>query len=69
MPATLEEIKKNDYVLTPGRYVGTEIIEEDNEGFEEKMKKLTKELGEQFEESEKLKKEIHKKMKGIGYDF
>jgi len=67
--ATLEEIRKNDYVLTPGRYVGTEVVEEDDETFKEKMKKLTKELGEQFEEAEKLEKEIRKNLKGLGYEI
>jgi type I restriction enzyme M protein len=67
--ATLEEIRKNDYVLTPGRYVGAEVVEEDDETFEEKMKKLTKELGEQFEEAEKLEKEIRKNLKGLGYEI
>lgn len=67
--ATLDEIRKNDYVLTPGRYVGTEVVEEDDEAFEEKMKKLTKELGEQFKEAEKLEKEIRKNLKGLGYEI
>lgn len=67
--ATIEDIRKNDYVLTPGRYVGVAKIEKDDEAFEEKMKKLTKELKEQFEESKKLEKEIRKNLKGIGYDL
>ena len=45
---TLEEIRKNGYVLTPGRYVGAEAAEEDGEPFEEKMQRLTAKLGEQF---------------------
>jgi type I restriction enzyme M protein len=65
--AKLEDIKKNDFVLTPGRYVGTEVVEEDDEAFEEKMKRLTKDLGEQFEESGKLEEEIRKNMKGLGF--
>ena len=52
--ATLEEVKANNYVLSPGRYVGTEVEEDDGISFEEKMQKLTAELMEQFEESEKL---------------
>lgn len=63
----IEDIRKNDYVLTPGRYVGTEVVEEDDEVFEEKMKKLAKELGEQFEESERLEKEIRNHLKNLGY--
>jgi len=46
-----EEIKKQGYILTPGRYVGIEEIEEDEESFEEKMKKLTSELSGQFKKS------------------
>jgi len=40
----LKEIQKHSHILTPGRYVGTEIQEEDDEAFEEKMKKLTAEV-------------------------
>ena len=67
--ASLEEIEKNDFVLTPGRYVGTEAAEEDDEAFEEKMQRLTKELGEQFAESAKLEKEVRANLKKIGFDF
>ena len=67
--ATLEDIKENDYILTPGRYVGFEEVEEDLEVFEEKMKKLTKELSESFEESKKLEEEIRKNLRSIGYDI
>lgn len=67
--ADLEEIAKNGYILTPGRYVGTEEIEEDREEFEEKMKKLTNELSEQFKKSKELEEEIRKNLKGIGYQI
>jgi len=56
--AKISEIEKNGFVLTPGRYVGSEIIEEDDEVFEEKMKRLTLELNQQFEESKELQKKI-----------
>ena len=65
--AKLEDIQKHGYVLTPGRYVGAEALEEDDEPFEEKMARLTKELESQFEESAKLEKAIRKNMKGLGY--
>jgi type I restriction enzyme M protein len=65
--ANLTEIKKNDYILTPGRYVGTEEITEDKEVFEEKMKKLTTELSEQFKKSKDLEQEIRKNLKELGY--
>lgn len=65
--ATIEEIKENNYVLTPGRYVGTEEQEDDGIPFEEKMKTLTTELKAQFEESHKLEEEISKNLEAIGY--
>ena len=65
--ATIDEIKDNNYVLTPGRYVGTEEQEDDGIPFEEKMKTITSELKEQFEESHKLEEEIKKNLEAIGY--
>jgi len=65
--ATLEEIKEHDYILTPGRYVGIEILEEDDEVFEEKMAELTAKLYEQFEEAHRLEAEIRKNLKVLGY--
>ena len=61
------EIAKHDYILTPGRYVGIKEQEEDKEPFDEKMKRLTGELSELFEESHKLEAEIRKQLKSIGY--
>ena len=63
--ATLEEIAKHDFVLTPGRYVGMAPIEDDGEPFEEKMARLTKELNEQFAEGAKLEETIRENMKGL----
>jgi type I restriction enzyme M protein len=61
----IEEIAKNGYVLTPGRYVG--VAEEPDDGipFKEKMEKLTSELKEYFKEGEKLKKQIEENLKNI----
>lgn len=67
--ATTEEIKSNDYVLTPGRYVGVEDINDDGIPFEEKMKNITSELSKQFEESHKLEEEIKKNLKAIGFEI
>lgn len=64
-----DEIKSNDYVLTPGRYVGIEEAEDDGIPFEEKMKNITSELSKQFEESHKLEEEIRKNLKAIGYEI
>jgi len=65
--ATTEEIGSHGYVLTPGRYVGAEEVEEDAEPFEEKMKRLVGELEKQFEEGARLEKEIRKNLRGLGY--
>ena len=67
--AKLEEVEKHDFILTPGRYVGAEEEEEDKEAFEEKMKRLTIELSEQFKNSKELEIEIKKNLKGLGYDY
>jgi type I restriction enzyme M protein len=67
--ATTEEIKSHGYVLTPGRYVGAEAVEEDAEPFDEKMKRLTATLAEQFEEGEKLEKSIRQNLKWLGHSL
>jgi len=64
---TIEEIRAQGYVLTPGRYVGAAELEEDDEPFEQKMARLTKELEAQFEESSKLENEIRKQLKRLDY--
>ncbi len=66
--ATIEEIAKQDYILTPGRYVGIEEQEEDEEPFEEKMARLTGELSTLFEQSHKLEAEIRERLGAIGYE-
>jgi type I restriction enzyme M protein len=58
----LKEIQDQGYVLTPGRYVGAAELEEDDEPFEQKIARLTKELEAQFEESDKLEKMIWKNL-------
>jgi len=65
--AKIDEIRKQGHILTPGRYVGIAEVEEDDEVFEEKMKRLTGELSEQFQRSSKLESEIKKNLKSIGY--
>ena len=61
------EIAKQDYILTPGRYVGIEEQEDDGEPFEEKMARLTGELSELFAQSHTLEDEIRQKLEAIGY--
>jgi type I restriction enzyme M protein len=62
-----EEIQKHDFVLTPGRYVGAPPQEDDGEPFADKMARLTAQLKTQFEESEKLEKQIKENLAGLGY--
>ena len=64
-----EEIAKQDYILTPGRYVGIEEQEDDGEPFEEKMARLTGELSELFAQSHTLEAEIRQKLTAIGYEL
>lgn len=66
---TTEEIAKQDYILTPGRYVGIEEQQEDGEPFEEKMARLTGELSELFAQSHNLEAEIRQKLGAIGYEI
>ena len=65
--ATTDEIREHGHVLTPGRYVGAEEIEDDDEPFNEKMARLAAELTGQFAESRKLERAIRKNLKGLGY--
>lgn len=66
--ATTEEIAGQDYILTPGRYVGIEEQADDGEPFEEKMNRLTKELAELFQQSHQLENEIKKRLAAIGFE-
>lgn len=66
---TTEDIAKQDYILTPGRYVGIEEQEDDGEPFDDKMKRLTSELSEMFKKSHELEDEIKKKLGAIGYEI
>ncbi|HEV7671371.1 MAG TPA: class I SAM-dependent DNA methyltransferase [Thermoanaerobaculia bacterium] len=59
------EIKKHGYVLTPGRYVGTEAAEEEGEPFEDQMRRLTSELEQQLTESAKLDRAIRRILGGL----
>ena len=66
---TLDDIQKQEYILTPGRYVGIAEQEEDIEPFDEKMDRLTSELSELFKESQRLEDEIMKQLGRIGFPF
>ncbi|HEY2406572.1 MAG TPA: class I SAM-dependent DNA methyltransferase [Polyangiaceae bacterium] len=65
--AKLAELKQHGFVLTPGRYVGAEKMEDDSEPFEQKMTRLVTQLERQFAEGAKLEKQIRKNLKGLGY--
>jgi type I restriction enzyme M protein len=65
--ATTKEIAMHGYILTPGRYVGSEEVEDDGDPFEEKMPRLVTELHAQFAESAKLEQAIKENLRGLGY--
>ena len=67
--ADLQDIEKQDFILTPGRYVGIEEQEDDGEPFAEKMSRLTGELAELFAKSHDLEQEIRKQLGAIGYEI
>jgi len=67
--AVLEDIKGHNYILTPGRYVGFAELDEDEEPFEEKMKRLRTELEKQFVQALELQQVIREKVQGLGYDI
>ncbi|MCB9609058.1 MAG: N-6 DNA methylase [Polyangiaceae bacterium] len=68
MAATQEQIAAHDGVLTPGRYVGAEDVEDDGEPFEEKMKRLSAELSTQITEVARLDDQILTSLRSLGYD-
>jgi type I restriction enzyme M protein len=67
--ATTEEIAAQNYVLTPGRYVGAAAVKEDDEPFEDKMVRLTATLRDQMSEGAKLDEQIRKALAGVGHGW
>lgn len=67
--ATIEDITKNNFVLTPGRYVGIKDEVDDGIPFEEKITGLTKIFSQQIAEEKKLDEEIRKQLKNVGFDL
>ena len=65
--STTADIAAHGHVLTPGRYVGAEEVEDDGDPFEEKMPRLVGELHAQFAESAKLEQAIKANLNGLGY--
>ena len=66
---TLAEIAQHGHVLTPGRYVGAEEVEDNDEDFATKMQQLTEKLGEQMAKGAELDQLIRQKLGGLGYEF
>lgn len=64
---TLDDVRKHDYVLTPGSYVGVAEQEPDSEPFEEKLARLAARLDEQFAESQRLEAIIRQNLEKLGY--
>lgn len=67
--ASITEVEANNFVLTPGRYVGTEEIEDDGIPFDYKMLELTEKLAVQFKQSAELENRIRKNLESIGYEI
>lgn len=67
--ASLDDVRKHEHVLTPGRYVGAEDQVEDGNVFADKMVRLAAELAGQFAESAKLEGSIKKSLAGLGFDI
>ena len=65
----LAEIAQHGHVLTPGRYVGAEEVEDNDEDFAAKMRQLTEKLGEQMAKGAELDQLIRQKLGGLGYEF
>jgi type I restriction enzyme M protein len=65
--ATIDDIRRNNYILTPGRYIEFKAVEDDGEVFAEKMEKLTKTLKEQMQKAVSLDDEIKKNLEILGY--
>ena len=63
---TLDDIAAQDFILTPGRYVGIAEQEDDGEPFQQKMARLTTELSDLFNESHRLEEEIRRQLSTIG---
>ena len=65
--ASLQEVRRHDHVLTPGRYVGAEVQVDDGEPFDDKMRRLVVTLQQQQTESKKMDAAIAANLKALGY--
>ena len=67
--APMEEVRKHGHVLTPGRYVGAEAVEDDGEPFDQKMQRLTEQLQHQLTQGSVLDAQIKKNLAALGYEW
>lgn len=67
--ASIQDIRKNNYILTPGRYIDFAAVEEDEQAFEEKMQQLTAKLSEQVKKADELDEAIKQNLAKIGYEL
>jgi len=67
--ATIKEVEDNNFVLTPGRYVGTEEVEDDGVSFDEKVSEISDNLKSHFEESILLQERIRQNLKKVGIEI
>lgn len=67
--ATIQDVRKNNNILTPGRYIDFKSVEDDGQSFDEKMQKLTADLKAQMEKAEGLDEAIKASLKKVGYSF
>jgi len=67
--ATLEKVREEEYILTPGRYVGIKNVEDDDIPISEKMELLSQEISVLFNKSNQLEDDIRRRLGGLGYDI
>lgn len=67
--ANIQDVHKNNYILTPGRYIDFKKADEDNGAFDDKMKHLTLALEEQLQKAVSLDNELIENLKKIGFEF
>lgn len=67
--ATLKEVEDNNFVLSPGRYVGTEDIEDDGKSFEDKVAVISENLKSHFEQYFQLQERIKQNLKKVGIEI
>ena len=67
--ANIQDIRKNNYILTPGRYIDFKETEDDGIPFDEKMQSLTATLSKQMQKANELDEAIKQNLAKIGYEI